>query len=345
MATLARDPLFTRRPLAAVPQQQPPAYVNLLTSTLAAAAAQTPFKPTHWSRPFRLSVRLICEPEPDQNRLPLTTAAAQAPFKPIALAGPKRLNFSPQLLAPQNRLTLITQASQSPIIPPIWSMPVHIARAVIDTNQSGIFVDIVPMLRQNDWPGPVPRKFVPQVIVPQNILTTTIAPPLPPAPFKPMSNAVPVRIVRASPLFEMQDLTALLSPDVTPPVPPSPVPPGPAGRKQRRHFYVEIDGDRFPVEDAEHAKAVLDRAKELAVQAAERQARALLAKRPVESNENLEPLKLKLPRLRTNTSVAVAPIARDINRIYREVARTMELQWLLQHKLADEDDEESLLLL
>jgi ribosomal protein L28 len=130
-------------------------------------------------------------------------------------------------------------------------------------------------------------------------------------------------------------------------VPPTPDPEPEqvhAGRKTRRRYYVEIDGQQFDVESANEAQQILERARALAEVAAESaakkvQAKAARAKKP-------RPIRLAAPKVTASPELRLdlAPIRRDIARIYDDAAALAELRLLLQRAIED-DEEETLLLL
>lgn len=127
------------------------------------------------------------------------------------------------------------------------------------------------------------------------------------------------------------------------PVPPQTLTQTPAGRKTRQRYYVEVDGQTFVVKSAAHARALLDRAKELAVSAAKEQAQAVVAKRDPAAKV-IKRIKLQKPVIRTDAPLNLQSYYRDIAQIYNEAARNAELFLLMQRKLDEEDDDDALLL-
>jgi hypothetical protein len=128
------------------------------------------------------------------------------------------------------------------------------------------------------------------------------------------------------------------------PAPPVVTEPTPAGRSKRRRYYVEIDGQPFEVSSTQEAQYILDRAKALAERAAEEAAKKVEAK--VSRVAKPKPIRLEKPRVRISPELAIdtAPFIRDIGRIYDNAAALAELRVLLA-RAADEDEEESILLL
>lgn len=122
--------------------------------------------------------------------------------------------------------------------------------------------------------------------------------------------------------------------------------PTPAGSsRKRRHSYVEIDGQRFAVDGPEHARALLERAREVAANHARGLAEAAVAKAP---RRGTKPVAIATPRIES-PDPELAPVIREarlaINKLYRETALDVELAALMHKHLAQEDEDEELLLL
>jgi hypothetical protein len=128
-----------------------------------------------------------------------------------------------------------------------------------------------------------------------------------------------------------------------PPVTPDEPTVTPAGRRRRRH-YVEIDGHQFDVADAQEALQLLNRARALAEVAAESKAKKVEAKAARAAKPR--PIRIQPPRITASPELAIdlAPIRRDIERIYDSAAAVAELRLLLLRAI-EEDEEEALLLL
>jgi hypothetical protein len=133
---------------------------------------------------------------------------------------------------------------------------------------------------------------------------------------------------------------------------PTPTPvdatPTPAGKsKHRRKFYVEIDGQRFDVASVAEATELLQRARAIAErQAEEKSARATKVLRRKKVVPKVE---IPAPQIKASPEVRaeIAPLIRDIERLYAKAEVEAELRLLLlkQMRDEDEDDEEALLLL
>ena len=113
----------------------------------------------------------------------------------------------------------------------------------------------------------------------------------------------------------------------------------PAGRKR---YYVEIDGQEFPVANPTEALALLDRAKALAQRVAPETAEKVVAK----AIRKAQAPKVKTPAIKASPEIAkdVEPAKQDIERIYRDAAMAAEIRLLMELR-AEQDDEEALLLL
>jgi hypothetical protein len=127
--------------------------------------------------------------------------------------------------------------------------------------------------------------------------------------------------------------------------PPPPEPDTGAGRPRRkRRYYVEVDGQQFDVANAAEAQQLLQRARALAEQAAETKAKKVEAK--AARAQKPRPIRIEAPRITASPELRLdlAPIRRDIARIYDDAAALAELRLLIQRAI-EEDEEEAILLL
>lgn len=121
----------------------------------------------------------------------------------------------------------------------------------------------------------------------------------------------------------------------------------PAGKskpdRKRKRYFVEIDGQDFPVSSPEEARTLLQAAKEaLQEQIAEPVKRAKKGKLPV-NKPRIRVTGIPGPEL-TEIVQAIAGIRDEIGEMYRDAARTAEIAYLIGVK-KKRDDEEALLLL
>lgn len=120
----------------------------------------------------------------------------------------------------------------------------------------------------------------------------------------------------------------------------------PAGRKRKRRYLVEVDGQSFLAENESHARAILDRAAELAAQAAEEQAQEITTKRLAKSvTRKVAPVKIQAPVITTSAPIDLGPYQKRIDAAYKAAAELAEIRLMLERQRAIEDEEESLLLL
>lgn len=114
--------------------------------------------------------------------------------------------------------------------------------------------------------------------------------------------------------------------------------------RKRRRLFVEIDGQQFEVESAQHAQAILERAKALAVQAAEEAATEIAVKR--KPTAKVAAVKIEAPKIKASPELKLnlAPIRNELAQVYDRVAMELELRLLLERQAA-EDEEEAVFLL
>lgn len=124
----------------------------------------------------------------------------------------------------------------------------------------------------------------------------------------------------------------------------------PAGKakKYKKRYQVEIDGQVFNVKTKDEVYELLEKAKELAKEqaktvveraqkAVKRPARKVLA----DARKSLVPPEINVEGL----MIDAEKILRDIEDIYNDAFRTVEITTLLRRKDDDDDDEEALLML
>lgn len=117
----------------------------------------------------------------------------------------------------------------------------------------------------------------------------------------------------------------------------------PAGRKRRKRYFVEIDGQTFDVESVAEAEVLLKRATELAnevaAQATERSVKRIRRGKKAKTPEL--PAIVSSPELES----LVDSYRDDIEAVYRQIAVDAELRELLRLKMLEEDDEDAIFVL
>ena len=131
----------------------------------------------------------------------------------------------------------------------------------------------------------------------------------------------------------------------TPPTPDPTPAANPAGSNKRRRYYVEIDGQAFPVASEAEAVALLQRARAIAERQAE--AKATSVERRLRKRVAVPAIALKTPSITVAPELraATAPLIADIERLYAKASLEMELRLLLEKQRAADDDDEDVLLL
>lgn len=114
-------------------------------------------------------------------------------------------------------------------------------------------------------------------------------------------------------------------------------PAGSAG-KRKRHYYVEIDGRNFPVESVDHARAVLDHAKRIALQTAQERVDQKVTR-------GARRIGLASPRIVTNAPVDVAPYREAINHAYEQAKIAAQIRLLMEQRDLEDDDESFIMLM
>jgi hypothetical protein len=136
--------------------------------------------------------------------------------------------------------------------------------------------------------------------------------------------------------------------NVVPPTPPEIPTVTPAGRKtHRKRYVVEIDGQHFDVDGPEHARALLDRAREVAALHARELADEKVSRETIRRTGK-RPIALPTPRIASpnpELREVVRTARKQINALYRSTAIDTELALLMARQLELEDEEEALLLL
>lgn len=125
------------------------------------------------------------------------------------------------------------------------------------------------------------------------------------------------------------------SQDAAPPEPEPEATQKAAGRRRKRRYFVEIDGQEFDVESVEEAQALLSQARSLAEQVVTRERNSIIVKPG-----------LRVPQIRTPNKELVPAVQKaraEIRDLYAELKRDLEIRYLLAK--ADEDEEEAIIRL
>lgn len=113
----------------------------------------------------------------------------------------------------------------------------------------------------------------------------------------------------------------------------------------RRNLYVEIDGQQFPVESAQHAQALLERAAELAQQSAQAKAAKVVNAAQVTPQKAVQQIEVAAPEIKTNAPVRLKPYRDRIEQAYRAAAVEAEIRLRLAYEQMIDDEEAAMLLL
>lgn len=116
--------------------------------------------------------------------------------------------------------------------------------------------------------------------------------------------------------------------------------PTPAGRKKRRKYVIEVDEQEFIVDSIEQAQALLDRARELAKQTAEKAAEQALkdATPRAVSLGKVKRIKIKPPEITGSRGIGIPETREQIKSIYADAAVVAELRLLLLMQELDEEE-------
>jgi hypothetical protein len=115
-------------------------------------------------------------------------------------------------------------------------------------------------------------------------------------------------------------------------------------RKKPRRLFVQIDEQDFEVSSVEEATQLLEKAKKLAVEAAE----SAVVERTEKRAKRGKSVKIDLPSITTEApelKSLVSSYRDDIEAIYRQMAIDAEIRELMRRKMMLEDDEEAIFVL
>jgi hypothetical protein len=125
-----------------------------------------------------------------------------------------------------------------------------------------------------------------------------------------------------------------------------PTPAGRAGKKRKRRYTIEIDGNEFEVDSYEQAVALLEQAREAAQPLAQQTARR--AEKRIRRRGKQVAISLETPTISTPDLALqelVANYREKLRRIYEQAAQSSELRELLRRKFAEEDESDAEVLL
>jgi hypothetical protein len=119
----------------------------------------------------------------------------------------------------------------------------------------------------------------------------------------------------------------------------------PAGKRRPHRYFLEIDGQQFLVDSAAEATQLLQRARAIAEHQAEQKAQ--VAEKRLKSKPKVPAVRVDAPSITVSPDLLadVKPLIEDIKRLYLRAGELAELRLLLARQLADEDDDEDVLLL
>lgn len=152
------------------------------------------------------------------------------------------------------------------------------------------------------------------------------------------------RLVCATGTFTLTGFDAELSTTGAVEPPAEAQTPAGASRSRQRRKFVQVDGQVFEVRDAQHAMAILDRARELAEKSATESAAAIIKRIRIAPGKKIRPIALKVPKLVSNT-VDVTAAQTAIRERYAKAAQEAELKLLIELAALAQDEEEALSLL
>ena len=117
----------------------------------------------------------------------------------------------------------------------------------------------------------------------------------------------------------------------------------PAGKRKRRKYFVEIDGQEFQTDSVDEAEGLLELARYEAENHAQRTVEIAAKRAKVVAGKVT--IKVALPKIKASRALAplVAEYREQINEIYRSAVRQVELS--LRIKIIEEDEEDALVAL
>lgn len=123
----------------------------------------------------------------------------------------------------------------------------------------------------------------------------------------------------------------------------------PAGSSRKnkgpRRYFVEIDGQTFMADTRQQAQAILERARKLAEDDAEKQADQKVSKRKAKGV--IPEVLADVPEVSVSPELAqdFAPIIAEIRKLYEQAAQTAEIRARMEQIARNEEEDELILLL
>jgi hypothetical protein len=117
------------------------------------------------------------------------------------------------------------------------------------------------------------------------------------------------------------------------------------GNRRKQRYYVEVDGQSFPVDSRAQAEAILQRAKGLAEKDAEQQSEAVVKK--LSKKASIPVVEIPAPTVKVSPELELAPLIAEIEQLYVKAAANAELRLRMALVIAqrEQEDEDELLLL
>ncbi len=115
-------------------------------------------------------------------------------------------------------------------------------------------------------------------------------------------------------------------------------------RQGKQRYFVEVDGQEFVVDTAQQAQALLERARALAENEAEKATDETVTK--LSKKSRIPEVRISAPEIKVSPELQqdLSPLIADIKRLYEKAAMNAELRLRLERALQEEEDELLLLL-
>lgn len=122
-----------------------------------------------------------------------------------------------------------------------------------------------------------------------------------------------------------------------------PTPAGRPAKSRRKRYLVQIDGQDFEVDGTAEAVQLLERAKAVALRAAEQSVEREVKK----SRRRKRAIRVYTPEITSSPEIAeaVSVYRDDIEAIYKRIAVDAEIRELMRLKMLEEDEDDALFVL